>query len=144
LIAYADSGFLVSLYASDSNSALATSLVARAKPVFLLTPLLELEFLNALQLLVFRKQVTRTERNAIFEQFSLDRRAGVFRATPLTSEAWEKAAEISEAHTAAIGTRTLDVLHVAAAVLLKPDVFFTFDKRQAKLARAVRLKVAPI
>lgn len=144
MIAYADSGFLVSLYASDSNSALATSLVASPKPAFLLTPLLELEFTNALQLLVFRKQATRAECRAIVEQFSLDRRAGAFRATPLSSEAWEKAAEFSEAHSAAIGTRTLDVLHVAAALLLKPDVFFTFDKRQAKLAKAVRLKVAPV
>ena len=143
MIAYADSGFLVSLYASDSNSALASALVASPKPVFLLTPLLDLEFANALQLLVFRKQVTRAECNAIVDQFSLDRRAGAFRAAPLAAEAWEKAAELSQAHTATIGARTLDVLHVAAALLLQPDVFFTFDKRQATLARAVRLKVAP-
>jgi len=143
LIAYADSGFLVSLYASDSNSALATFLIAPTRPVFLLTPLLELEFTNALQLLVFRKQATRAECSAIVDQFLIDRRAGAFRATPLAAEAWERATRFSEAHTAAIGTRTLDVLHVAAALLLQPDMFFTFDKRQAKLARAVRLKVAP-
>lgn len=144
MIAYADSGFLVSLYASDSNSQLATSLVASSKPVFVLTPLLEFEFTNALQLLVFRKQATRAECKAVFEQFSLDRRAGAFRATVITSEAWEKASQFSEMHTATLGTRTLDVLHVAAAAAIKPDVFLTFDKRQARLARAVRLKVAPI
>lgn len=144
MIVYADSGFLVSLYASDSNSALATSLVASSRPVFLLTPLVDVEFSNALQLLVFRKQATRTECKAIVEQFSQDRRAGAFHAAPVTSETWEKASHLAEMHSAGIGTRTLDVLHVAAAVLLKPDVFFTFDRRQAKLARAARLKVAPI
>lgn len=143
MIAYADSGFLVSLYASDANSALATSLIVSPKPLFLLTPLVELEFANALHLLVFRKLLTRAESRAIFDQFALDRRAGAFRTMQLTSEAWDKAVELSEAHSAAMGTRTLDVLHVAAALLLKPDVFFTFDKRQAQLAKAVRLKVAP-
>lgn len=142
MIVYADSGFLISLYASDSNSALATALV-RSKPVFLLTPLVELEFSNALQLLVFRKQATPAECKAIFSQFSLDRRMGAFRAVQLTPGVWEKAARFSDTHSAALGTRTLDVLHVAAAVLLEPDLFLTFDKRQGKLAQAARLKVAP-
>lgn len=142
MIAYADSGFLISLYAADDNSALATTLV-RSKPVFLLTPLAELEFTNALQLLVFRKQASLGEVRAIFDQFSLDRRLGAFRSAVLTLEIWDKAAHFSELHTRAFGTRTLDVLHVAAALLLKPDVFLTFDKRQAKLARAVGLQVAP-
>jgi predicted nucleic acid-binding protein len=32
--------------------------------------------------------------------------------------------------------RTLDIVHVASALLLKPEVFYTFDRRQSKLARA--------
>ena len=38
---------------------------------------------------------------------------------------------------------TLDILHVAAALILRADTFLTFDKRQAKLARAAGLAVAP-
>ena len=36
---------------------------------------------------------------------------------------------------------TLDTLHVASALQLGAERFFTFDERQANLARAVGLKV---
>lgn len=38
---------------------------------------------------------------------------------------------------------TLDILHIAAAIILRADTFLTFDKRQAKLAAAAGLRVAP-
>ena len=38
---------------------------------------------------------------------------------------------------------TLDILHIAAALILRADTFLTFDKRQAKLAAAAGLTVAP-
>ena len=41
---------------------------------------------------------------------------------------------------AAIALRTLDTLHVASALELGAERFWTFDDRQAKLARAVGLK----
>jgi len=40
-----------------------------------------------------------------------------------------------------LGTRTLDVLHVASALALQADTFHTFDTRQAKQAAAERLLV---
>ncbi len=40
-----------------------------------------------------------------------------------------------------IGTRTADLLHVAAALELGVDWLYSFDKQQRKLARAVRLKI---
>ena len=39
------------------------------------------------------------------------------------------------------GTRTLDVLHVASAVKLQADMFYTFDRNQEKLASAEGLLV---
>jgi predicted nucleic acid-binding protein len=142
LIAYADTGFLISLYREDDHSATASALV-RSKPVFLLTPLVEAEFTNALQLAVFRKRSTLAESRLIYESFTLHQASGVFRAMPLGSEVWEKTAALSRRHTAKLGVRTLDVIHVAAALVLKPDVFFSFDDRQRKLARAARLQVLP-
>jgi len=53
----------------------------------------------------------------------------------------ELAAELSAQHTAALGTRTLDVLHVAAAVTLEVKRFVSYDNRQAALAKAVGLRV---
>jgi len=46
------------------------------------------------------------------------------------------AADLSRKYTPNLGTRTLDVLHVASAQALDCRVFVTYDDRQAKLARA--------
>jgi predicted nucleic acid-binding protein len=142
LIAYADTGFLVSLYGQDDHSAAATALV-RSKPVFILTALGEAEFANALELRVFRKEWTRREARSVHELFLQHQRAGVFRPEPLGSKVWEKALVLARRHSAKLGTRTLDLLHVASALTLRPDAFYTFDKRQRKLAKAERLRVLP-
>lgn len=142
MIAYADTGFLVSLYGQDDHSAAATALV-KPKPVFLINSLGEAEFTNAVELQVFRGQWTRREARLIQEQFLQHQAAGVFRVEPLGPEVWEKALVLSRRHSARLGTRTLDLLHVAAALILSPDVFYTFDERQRKLAKAERLRVLP-
>ncbi len=49
---------------------------------------------------------------------------------------------LARTYVAKLGTRTLDSLHVAAALELKAERFWTFDERQAKLAKAVGLKVS--
>lgn len=142
MIAYADTGFLVSLYGDDDHSAVAAALV-KARPVFTLTPLGDAEFTNAVQLRVFRKEWTRREARLVQEQFLWHQAAGVFRIEPLGTEVWDKALVLSHRHSAKLGTRTLDLLHVAAALALKPDVFYTFDVRQRKLAKAERLHILP-
>ena len=78
MIAYADTGFLVSLFGPDSNSAIATALV-RSKPVFLLTSLGEAEFTNAVELRVFRKEWTRHEARSVRDLFLQHQAARVFR-----------------------------------------------------------------
>jgi predicted nucleic acid-binding protein len=67
----------------------------------------------------------------------------VFRLAPLGSEVWEKALALARRHSSKLGTKTLDLLHVASAIHLKPDVFYSFDKRQRKLAKAERLRTLP-
>jgi len=62
---------------------------------------------------------------------------------PVPSEVWQTAIRLSRHYTAKLGTRTLDVLHVALALGLQPGVFFTFDRRQWKLAKAVGLRALP-
>lgn len=89
MIAYADTGFLVSLYGQDGNSAIATTLV-RSKPVFLLTPLGEAEFTNTVELRAFRKEWTRREARSVNDLFLQHQAAGVFRMAPLGSDIWER------------------------------------------------------
>ena len=54
--------------------------------------------------------------------------------------ALDRTAELSRTHTAKLGTRALDVLHVASALELGARTFVTYDTRQAALAKAVGLK----
>ena len=67
----------------------------------------------------------------------------MYRNEPLGPEIWEKALVLSRRHSARLGTRTLDLSHVAAVVVLNPDAFCSFDKRQRKLANAGHLHVLP-
>ena len=54
------------------------------------------------------------------------------------------AIELARNHTRYIGSRSLDVSHVASATAITTDHFLTFDDRQARLAALVGLKVERI
>jgi predicted nucleic acid-binding protein len=144
---YADTGFLMSLYGRDVNSPRAVTLAARYRPVFFLTEFGELELANAVERLLFWRQGgaawTLSEARAVRSRLEEHVNAGVFQLRPTPSEAWQTAIRLSRDYTANFGTRTLDVLHVALAISLQPDVFFTFDRRQWKLAKAAGLRVLP-
>jgi hypothetical protein len=49
--------------------------------------------------------------------------------------------QMARRRTPQLGTRTLDVLHVASAVKLQAEMFYTFNRNQEKLARAEGLLV---
>lgn len=51
------------------------------------------------------------------------------------------ASDLSRAHTPALGTRTLDVLHVACAVQLECSHLLSFDGKQQALAKKVGLRL---
>jgi len=144
---YADTGFLMSLYGRDANSARAVALAAKHKPVFFLTEFGELEFANGVERLLFSRGAgafwTPTEAQAVRARLEQHINAGVFQLRAVPSEAWQALIRLSRHYTAKLGTRTLDVLHVAIAMSLQPDVFFTFDRRQWKLAKAAGLHVLP-
>jgi hypothetical protein len=55
--------------------------------------------------------------------------------------ALNRAAELNRDHTPTLGTRSLDVLHVACALELRTRYFFTFDEKQQRLASVAGLKV---
>jgi hypothetical protein len=58
-------------------------------------------------------------------------------------EVFSLAESLSAAHSACLGARSLEVLHVAAALLLEADEFVSFDRRQRWLAARAGLKVRP-
>jgi predicted nucleic acid-binding protein len=141
MIGYADTSFLVSLYLPDAHSPAAWAAM-KSRPSLLLTPIHELELVNAIQLAVFRRLIRRTQSKSVSENFEQDR-SSVFTLTPMPIESYSRAEQLARRHTSTLGTRSLDILQVATALVLKPDVFFTFDDRQRRLAKAERLRVLP-
>jgi predicted nucleic acid-binding protein len=141
MTSYADTSFLVSLYLPDVHSPVAWAAM-KSRPHLYLTPLHELELVNAIQLAVFRKLIRRSEAKAVLRNFELDR-GGLFALTPIPVESYVRAEQLARRHTSSLGTRSLDILQVATALVLKPDIFYTFDERQHQLARAERLRVLP-
>jgi predicted nucleic acid-binding protein len=138
---YVDTSFLISLYSLDVNSAAAARTMQASRGDHLVSTLGELEAANALELRVFRKEVSAHQAHSSAAAFETDLRDGVFQLQPLTEQAFEKARQLSRQNTARLGTRTADLLHVAAALDLRADYLYTFDQQQRKLARTVGMKV---
>ena len=117
-------------------------LVSRYAPPLPLTDLQELEVKNAMRLKHARGEISDIELQAAIRDFDADLRAGKFQHTPLTwAHVYRQAQNLSAAHTVATFCRTLDILHVAAALVLCAHDFVTFDARQADLAGRAGLAV---
>jgi predicted nucleic acid-binding protein len=138
---YADSSFLVSLYSADTNGAAAARTMETATGECLVTTLGELEVVNAFGLRVFRKEVSAAQAQESITDFEKDLRDGILQLRRLEESFFERARQLSRQTTARLGTRTADLLHVAAALELGVDCFYSFDQPQRRLAHAVRLKL---
>ncbi len=139
--AYADTSFLVSLYILDTNSALAATQMKQAKLPILLTPFGELELTNAILLRLFRRELLPSKVKAARALVRMDIEDGVLLLKPLAAAVYERAKQIARRRTPRLGARTLDVLHVASALVSGADTFYTFDRTQGKLAKAEGLTV---
>ena len=142
MIAYADTGFLCSLYAPDAHTARAAARMGRQPLPLPLTWLHRLEFRNALRLRVFRQEITGPQRDASLNGLLADLASGALtRADPPMADLTTEAERLSALHSETLGTRTLDILHVAAALILGLPEFLAFGHRQQALARAAGLRV---
>jgi len=152
--AYADSNFFTRFYFQLTDSPTATALLADAHranaPPLPITWLHHLEVLNAFELQVFgarqRAQSRVTRGHAAFAQASFRddlSQSDFLIPAPLEQEALRAGFEdLSLRHTARHGFRVYDVIHVASALLLKCDTFWSFDAKACKLAALEGLKVA--
>ena len=80
--------------------------------------------------------MTRTQLRRTLARLMDDVRRGRWQLPRYAlSDVYRKAEELSGKHAASTGCRSLDILHVAGAVVLGARDFLTFDARQGKLAR---------
>jgi predicted nucleic acid-binding protein len=136
---YADTSFVVSLYLPDRHSSEAERRMA-LRLCLLLTPLHRAEWIHAIERHVFQKQLARREAKQIYLEFERDWAIGVWAEVGLPDSAIDVCGELARRYAARFANRTLDTLHVASALELKAERFWTFDERQAKLACAAGLK----
>ena len=141
---YADTGFLGSLYLAERTSAAARACMAHLGEPLPLIPLTMLELRNTLNLAIVRGRISEAERDAAWSRFAAHLAAGTYVETPIPGvELHAKARELSDRYTPTLATRSLDLLHVAAAVLLGAKVFYSFDERQRKAAAGEGMKIKP-
>ena len=144
MLAFADTGFLASLYLKESTSARARAAMQGAPVPLPLTPLGALELRNALNRAVHRQRISIADRDALWRDVETDITNGFLVPTPVaSSDLHAKARELSDRYTATLGTRTLDLLHIAAALLIEANLFFSFDERQRQAASGEALEVKP-
>jgi predicted nucleic acid-binding protein len=99
------------------------------------------EVINAICRAAFLGQLGPDGLSEALADFCSDFVSGLYwQADILWRAALTRAAELSRQHTPKLGTRSLDVLHVACALELKVRHLLTFDTGQQKLAVAAGLR----
>jgi predicted nucleic acid-binding protein len=144
-LTYADSSILVSLYRPTEELSAEARRVIEATPLpVILSQLSLLEIRNAFNLAIHRRECETTEREAVFADIERQMAVGVFRMAAVSqTDIYAKARELSDRHTPLVAARSLDLMHIAAALLVKARVFLSTDIRQRKVAISEGLKVLP-
>lgn len=126
----------------EPDSPAALRLRAKFDPPAVLTHLHRVELTTAWHLKVFRKELDRATVELALGDLESDIETGVWMPPQYDlADVHCRAETLAQQHAPTLGTRTLDILHVAAAVLLDTPHFVTGDRRQATLAAAAGLDV---
>jgi len=142
--AYFDSGIIIKTYCLETDSPSATALLKAEQIPLPLTRFQETETRNALRLKLFRREITPEALDESLQAFTGDIQNGLFQIVPIDETALHRRSEsLSRLHTATVGTRTLDVLHVAAALEIGATRFISLDARQRAMAKKAGLTVLP-
>ncbi len=139
--AYFDSSLLVKLYHFEPGSQEA-AMRAATLPCLPLSFIAEMELRNTLRALHGRQVISKMKLYTALDTIDGDIAKGQLRKLHTDPVATERLAfSLSEDHTPEFLSRTLDILHVANALIGGLSTFITADKRQAQLADAAGLDV---
>lgn len=151
--AYADTNFFTAVICGGPHQVAAQRLRREAEdakaPPLPVTFLGRIEFSNAIEQQIFftRNGVpgihASPEAALLDEAFFLDEleQGNFIQPISVRESALEKTClDLAHRHTAKQGFRTYDILHVASALLLGCDTFWSFDAKVRKLARLEGLR----
>jgi len=136
-VVYVDTSVIVKLYFKEEYSRDTSNWLKENNEAIPLTSFHELELKNAIHLKQFRAEITLDETRLIMSRFEEHEKSGIYYRPQLDwSAIFIHAIDLSKKHSASIGSRSLDILHVASALSINADRLLTLDDRQTKLARS--------
>lgn len=138
---YLDTSALVKLYLREAGSDVVQDLISAQSDPLPVWELQEMELTNALRLKVFWKEISGVDADRQLTLFEQRKEKGHYYFPDIDRAALFSTFLRLSAHTCELGCRTLDIMHVACACLLVPDLFVSFDSRQRQLAQKAGLKV---
>ena len=143
LVIYLDTSAFLKLYIRERGSELVQAAVTSQEDPLPVWDLLQAEMVNSLHLKVFWGELAAAgaERLVGLFQERLDR-GQYFVPDVDRPRLFARFRELAK-RTPEFGCRTMDIVHVACALVLEPEMFISFDKRQRALAKAVKLRVVP-
>jgi predicted nucleic acid-binding protein len=142
---YVDTSVLVTLYIKEANSRIASDWVRTNNEAVPKTIFHELEFTNAIQLKLFRKEINEEQSVIVLRRFKEHEKEGIYFSPQLKwSDVFTSSLTLSNKHTKSIGSRSLDIIHVASALSMGANRFLTFDTRQAHSASAAGLQIVSL
>ncbi len=139
---YVDTSVIVKLYLRETYSREASDLISANNEAIPKTIFHELEFTNAIRLKQFRNEMSNREAGIVFQRFKKHEKENIFYHPQINwSDTLTRSLELSKNHTKPIGSRSLDVIHVASALTMGANRFFTFDEKQSQLASAAGFEI---
>jgi len=139
---YIDTSVIVKLYVREQYSFEVSNWIKKNNKAIPLTRFHELEFTNAIELKSFRSEINERQKDWVHSAFDDHKKIGIYYYPVINwTETWDIAIDLSGIHTRLFGSRSLDILHVASAMTMKAQHFFSLDSRQAKLASAAGLSI---
>ncbi len=137
---YLDTSAFVKLYILEPGSEAVWDLVAGQSDPLPVWEIQEMELTNALRLKVFWGDISEADANHQIDLHVSRKAKGQHFFPDLDRAALFDCFQKLSALTPHTGCRTLDILHVACAMQLSPNLFVTFDSRQEALAIEAGLK----
>jgi predicted nucleic acid-binding protein len=142
---YIDTSVIVKLYIREKLSREMSAWIKTNNEAIPLTRILELEFTNAIYLKQFRSEILDDQVEWVLSKFKEHQDKGIYYYPKLNwSEIWTNSVQLAASHTSHAGSRSLDILHVACALFINADQFFTLDEKQAGLASLAGLELVPL
>lgn len=144
MTAYIDTALFVKALVLEADSEATIRLLDEIGEPFAYSHLHELEIPNAIRLKRFRGEITKTQEISAIRIFLSDVDAGRFeRISYDLAAVFMRAEHLSVKYSGEVGSRSLDLWHVAAALEAGCSTFVSYDARQRSVASHCGLKVLP-